>query len=193
MNKSIMLTVRTLLVLALMLMMPLLAIPRVNAWVGSLWYEVAPAWLTIEGDISMTEFTDPPTVERDVVLIDRRRSNEDSTNSVSTSFRKNSGSLNVPESRTNSSGGSAVQLKAVYARLNELGARYIRLETVGDEQPQFRFQCQLPVGDSVYARTFERTSTDPSVAMEQVLSDVRSWQLSRRPAESTNHGGRSHR
>ena len=66
-------------------------------------------------------------------------------------------------------------------RLQQLGATYYRLESWGNGQPLFRFQCRMAiVGSTGLTRQFEATHQDPAEAMRQVLRQIEVWQESQR-------------
>lgn len=72
----------------------------------------------------------------------------------------------------------AERMRHLQARLEQLGATYLRLEEVKSERPErlFRFQCQMPVaGGSAYQRPFQVEHVDPLEAMQRVLGEVETW------------------
>lgn len=73
------------------------------------------------------------------------------------------------------------QVQQIRQRLEELGAKYILLETA-DGSGQFRFHCQMLLENSAYTRDFEATATDPLAAAQAVLRDVETWRTASRPA-----------
>lgn len=71
------------------------------------------------------------------------------------------------------------QMRLMLDRLHQLGATYTRLETDPEDSQQYRFRCQVPIRDSVYARSFEQTGPAPEVAMGRVLQRVEAWHQAR--------------
>lgn len=70
------------------------------------------------------------------------------------------------------------RMQRLQARLQQLGATYLRLEELnsGRQERLFRFQCQLPVaGGSAYQRPFQGEHADPLEAMQRVLAEVETW------------------
>lgn len=64
----------------------------------------------------------------------------------------------------------------VQGRLQSLGATYYLLESWGNRQELYRFQCRVAVGKNTdYTHYFEATDADPLQAMLQVLRQVESW------------------
>ncbi len=191
MGSSILVTIRTLIVLTLLLAMPLLAIPVVGNYVSSLWTGVAPESLSPE-EVAGHE---PPAW----TVADTRSPRHSATQpagetamNVSTVYHPKSTGMDLRETEIASGPRTPLQsqpssnsyLQQVHHRLKGLGASYIRLETIGTTSLQYRFHVEFPVGDSVYARTFQRTAADPAVAMERVLADVQSWYISRNPSQT---------
>lgn len=68
---------------------------------------------------------------------------------------------------------------AIQRRLQQLGATYILLESVGQQTPQFRFHCRLR------GRSFEQTADRPLEAMERVLAEAETWVAARAANESS--------
>ena len=65
-------------------------------------------------------------------------------------------------------------------RLQELGAKYYRLLTAGDQNELFRFECQLPIaGNAAAPRTFEATDADPLQAVARVVHQVEDFRSGR--------------
>lgn len=68
----------------------------------------------------------------------------------------------------------------IQQRLRELGATYYRLESWGNQQQLFRFQCEVAlVGRPTLTQHFEATNGDPLQAMGKVLSEVEQWKSRR--------------
>ncbi|MGQ9574295.1 MAG: hypothetical protein ACUVUC_03185 [Thermoguttaceae bacterium] len=67
-------------------------------------------------------------------------------------------------------------LKSIYDRLRQLGAAYCRLETWGHQDRGFRFECEVPVGESPAAfRHFEAVDPDPVQAMLAVVRQLEAY------------------
>lgn len=88
----------------------------------------------------------------------------------------------LPETRGNAANPATfatiagTELDDLQHRLQTLGATYYRLETWGDESPQFRFFCKMTLaGDASCVRCFEASQADPLQAMRQVLREVEAW------------------
>ena len=65
-------------------------------------------------------------------------------------------------------------------RLQQLGAEYLKLESVEGSDLQYRFRCTVPLpGSEAYGRQFDVTAADPVEAMQLVLAQVEAWQAAR--------------
>ena len=86
----------------------------------------------------------------------------------------------TPADRTQSDQSQADQsdCRDVQDRLQSLGATYYLLETWGNRQELYRFQCRIAIGkDANFTRYFEAVGDDPLGAMLQVLRQVEDWRL----------------
>lgn len=151
MRSSWLLVIRALFVLALLCMMPLLALPPVGPWIEGRWRALlesntAAVGPQAGGQRQVTVRTGPLASGRGLV---------------------------VPSTAADD------RLRSIHRRLRELGVTYTKLESGGSAAGVYRFECQIPVNSSVYARTFEGTAADPVWAMERVLAQVESWHRSR--------------
>ena len=64
-------------------------------------------------------------------------------------------------------------------RLQELGATYYLLETLGT-QGSYRFYCRMAVGgNATFIKWFEATDPDPLTAMTKVLDEAETWRAER--------------
>ena len=62
--------------------------------------------------------------------------------------------------------------------LRQQGATYYLLETVGGQQPNYRFYCKMSIGGNPnYTRPFEASDADPLRAMSLVLQQVEAWRF----------------
>lgn len=69
------------------------------------------------------------------------------------------------------------RLQQVRERLEQLGAKYVVLET-GSGPQQFHFHCEMFVDPrSPYTRNFDATAAHPLEAAESVLREVEGWRL----------------
>jgi ACT domain-containing protein len=60
-----------------------------------------------------------------------------------------------------------------------MGAAYYALQTWGNGQRCFKFQCRMPItGNPSAQRYFEATDTDSLRAMVTVLEEVERWRAS---------------
>ena len=81
-----------------------------------------------------------------------------------------------PESKIPKISNAGSRFTPISRRLQELGADYLRLETLDAQGGQYRFQCRVSLaGNSAYSRPFEASAADPVEAMERVLKEVESW------------------
>lgn len=150
---------RCVFVLALLLGMPLLALPPVTAWIEETWNTAAIGRTEANLDSSETvlDEIEPAGHDRKSFLRLTAASHDKLAQSSMAKER----------------------FREIHQELADLGAVYTRLESTANQPTQFQFECHIPVTNSVYARTFQHTSTEPLVAMQQVLLDVRSWRRSR--------------
>lgn len=73
------------------------------------------------------------------------------------------------------------ELQEIRARLEDMGADYVLLETT-DNTGRYRFHCRMLVDDETsYTRQFEADSTDPLQAANQVLREIEAWRTAARP------------
>jgi hypothetical protein len=74
------------------------------------------------------------------------------------------------------------RLQQVRQRLEDLGAKYIVLDTTSGTG-QYRFHCQMLIDQrSNYTRDFDVTSANPLEAAEAVLHQVEAWRTAGRSA-----------
>jgi hypothetical protein len=70
---------------------------------------------------------------------------------------------------------------AMQTRLQQLGATYVLLESIGNRQEVYRCYCRVAIGgDPSYAYYFEAIDSAPLTAMSQVVRQVEQWRA-RRP------------
>lgn len=70
---------------------------------------------------------------------------------------------------------------AMQKRLQQLGATYVLLESIGNRQEVYRCYCRVAIGgDPSYAYYFEAIDSAPLTAMAQVVRQVEQWRA-RRP------------
>jgi len=70
---------------------------------------------------------------------------------------------------------------AMQTRLQQLGATYVLLESIGNRQEVYRCYCRVAIGgDPSYAYYFEAIDSAPLTAMAQVVRQVEQWRA-RRP------------
>jgi hypothetical protein len=78
--------------------------------------------------------------------------------------------------------GAMGRLQQVRQRLEDLGAKYIVLDTTSGTA-QYRFHCQMLIDErSTYTRDFNVVAANPLEAAEAVLSQVEAWRLAGRSA-----------
>jgi len=69
---------------------------------------------------------------------------------------------------------------AMQSRLQQLGATYVLLESMGNRQEVYRCYCRIAVGgDPSYAYYFEAVESAPLGAMAQVVRQVEQWRAGR--------------
>ncbi|HZZ73098.1 MAG TPA: hypothetical protein VFE24_12660 [Pirellulales bacterium] len=68
------------------------------------------------------------------------------------------------------------QFSGLESRLQQLGAKYYRLETSGLQGELFHFECQCPMkGNPAPPKVFEATDSDPMQAVARVVHQVEDW------------------
>ena len=68
---------------------------------------------------------------------------------------------------------SRERFSSLETRLQQLGAKYYKLITAGDQNELFHFECQLPVAaNAAPPRMFEATDADPIQAVARVVHQV---------------------
>lgn len=171
MYSSIAVAIRTLVVLALLLVMPVLALPAVGRWFDSAMLGESaaskPENVAVRRPPDHAPLADPakfPTLA----------SSDDSTLANAADVADVS-----PVDRS----------EYIQQRLIQLGANYMRLERLDPpDEPAFRFHCQMAVaGSAAYHRPFEVTDPDPLLAMERVLAEVEIWHTARLESSSANN------
>lgn len=69
---------------------------------------------------------------------------------------------------------------AMQARLQQLGATYVLLESMGNRQDVYRCYCRMAIGgDPSYAYYFEALDSAPLEAMAKVVRQVEQWRAGR--------------
>jgi len=69
---------------------------------------------------------------------------------------------------------------AMQNRLQQLGATYVLLESIGNRQEVYRCYCRVAIGgDPSYAYYFEAIDSAPLAAMAQVVRQVEQWRAGR--------------
>ncbi|QDU29813.1 hypothetical protein ETAA8_49280 [Anatilimnocola aggregata] len=96
----------------------------------------------------------------------------------------------LPARPTEMAGGSPVTpeplayVQQVRQRLEELGAQYVVLEEL-DPGRQYRFSVQMQVSPrQPNIRPFEAVANDPAAAARTVLADVESWRTAALPSQT---------
>jgi hypothetical protein len=71
-------------------------------------------------------------------------------------------------------------LEPLLEQLRRLGAATYVLEPWGTGQNLFRFRCEMPIaeGDAMLQQ-FEAIAADPAVSVQQVVTEVSTWQVAR--------------
>lgn len=186
MRQFLTITIRTTTVLALVVGMPLLALPQVSAGLGE--------WA---GDIYDDHFystklahpssTVPPMrVKRDNSQVDESvqwQADGDEDRQPSVDLRSEKPTLDIrdhtsaePRNPLADHGAPHPLVRELRHRLLKLGAQYMRLDEVADQPSAYHFTCLMPVdARSVYCREFTVTDADPVRAMERVLSEIEQW------------------
>jgi hypothetical protein len=70
------------------------------------------------------------------------------------------------------------RVSAVRLQLERWGADYLLLESIGADN--YRFHCRMAVAGGDQMQAFEAMASDPAVAAEQVLDDVAAWRVTSR-------------
>jgi hypothetical protein len=69
---------------------------------------------------------------------------------------------------------------AMQTRLQQLGATYVLLESIGNRQEVYRCYCRVAIGgDPSYAYYFEAIDSAPLTAMGRVVRQVEQWRAQR--------------
>jgi hypothetical protein len=80
------------------------------------------------------------------------------------------------DAATSSSATASEPFLGIQKRLQQLGATYYVLETMGDQGRTYRFMCKMAVaGNPKYTRPFWAVDNDPLSAMNSVLEQVELW------------------
>ncbi|MCL2622325.1 MAG: hypothetical protein FWD31_01560 [Planctomycetaceae bacterium] len=79
-------------------------------------------------------------------------------------------------------GLNEASLVQLHEELIQMGATACQLTYWGDKRNMFRFSCQMPLDKHhpIAVRTFQSIDADALRTMQDVLDQVRQWQLSRR-------------
>lgn len=176
MGQSFVVSLRGFVLLAFLVVMPLLAAPAVGKW-----YD---AWLLGElKSTSSVKKCEPADREENAPTVLVNRTSED----VSPSRVDYLSEADIPPAPFAPSPGPGIateksgeRFEAIPQRLKQLGAEYLKLESVAGSELQYRFRCTVPLpGSEAYGRQFEVTASDPVEAMQQVLAQVEAWQAAR--------------
>ena len=156
-NDASWIAVRLAVVLAFLLGMPLLALPRVQQAVGEAWAPDSPE-------------PDPPI--HDSHEVDLRTPVEpDQVVKRETAVSRPEVQL-VGEDLSNEAAPPS-EIEQRKQRLIELGVTYMVLEKVGVDGARYRFTCQLPVAaGSPYRRKLQAVDADPVQAMAEVQRQI---------------------
>lgn len=189
------LVLRSLFLLGFILAMPLLALPSVARWADELLY----------GDSSPTSAEREPLIQDDDELADAQREvvqavletplsdaarrqtdNSRGLDAVATQPPEMPPSPDFPVSPFVATPADEPEnavlldrLGEIRQRLEDLGAEYVRVETVPGTG-QYRCQCRMLVTPgSADIETFEASGTDATMVAEQVLEAVEVWRSNR--------------
>jgi hypothetical protein len=168
-------SLRAVALLAFLFVMPLLAIPAVGKWYDAWLLGEVSVQSSVEGQSghSPKRRGAPPTFESGAGI-----GLDEETASARQPASEGADAHRVVSAQATQD--MAERFEAIPKRLQELGAEYLRLESVDEEARQFRFVCRMPLGGSAaYSRPFEVTAADPVEAMERVLVEVEAWQTAR--------------
>ena len=159
-------------VLAFLMGMPLLALPRVQQAVGEILAPEDPALEQAIDDSSQIELrtSDPedPVVKREPI--------------------ESLAELQLVGGNLPTEVAQPSEVEQRKQRLIDLGATYMVLEKVGVDGSRYRFTCQLPVAaGSPYRRRLQAVDADPVEAMAIVQHEI---ETERRSASSGNRVSR---
>ncbi len=71
-------------------------------------------------------------------------------------------------------------LEPLLVRLRQLGVVEYALERWGSAGELYRFHCEMPLGPGDgLTQEFEAVAADPRTSVEQVVTEVASWQVAR--------------
>lgn len=182
MGQSFVVLLRGFVLLAFLVVMPLLAAPAVGKWYDAwLLGELKVAAPAGESDSSRDD-NPAPTV------LANRASDEISPSSLDRLSEPDDPPAPFAASPEPSIAAerTAERFEAIPKRLQELGAEYLKLESVTGSDMRYRFRCTVPLpGSEAYGRQFDVTAADPVEAMQQVLAQVETWQAARDSSRET--------
>lgn len=176
MGQSLIVLLRGFVLLTFLVVMPLLAVPAVGKWYDAwLLGELKPGATVVEAHRPSDEAAEPTVLVNGVSDVSPAAMLDSASETASPS---------LPASSSPALGAATVssgdQFEAIPKRLQELGAEYLKLESVAEEDLQYRFRCTVPLpGSETYGRQFHATAADPVEAMRHVLAQVESWQAAR--------------
>jgi len=197
MQSSIVTTLRTLFVLLLLFVLPLLAMPQVLRRIDAF---LEPDYLTDEIDpaVKMASHSSAPVVApvKHLPHVEKITNMVGSTGDAITIIPADQFEEIVTSKRPVEpqqpwqKGVDSENFRAVQNRLRQLGANYMALESTGDNQQPYRFYCAMGIaGNSVYSRSFEAYGADPMQTMHQVLRDVEVWKAVSTAKQQSPQGG----
>ena len=191
MRRCVVITVRTLVVLALVVCLPLLALPPVSARVSD-WMEDALRHKRLDFQFSEigkklhrapdTQPIDKAEVQWQAPLVVSSNQNALAVEDAELSPRSSrKPSLPVDGQSTakepQPTADANPRILEIRERLIKRGAQYMRLDEISGQPSAYHFSCRMPVGGrTVYSRKFDSTDSDPVRAMTHVLDQVARWQ-----------------
>ena len=158
-------------VLAFLLGMPLVAVPKISAQLQGLFIatqrELRPPELVIDPQPS-TSHADRTVEEQ--VLVERGTT-------VTTLASDRSRPPSIPPIPDDSS----LTIEELKAELVEAGVSYMVLERIGTDSARYRFRFDIPLAaGSAYRKRFQVVGDAPDEAMRRALSELRGWRVAGR-------------
>lgn len=174
MNQSWLLSLRTAVIVVVLLGMPILALPRVN--------EAMRSWL--DGGLpGASDVVQPPSKASLPTVASRSRvesrpAARPKVVKPAIKTRRRAIKTEPDSSPPRAHLTADPRFADVQLRLKQLGATYMTLQMTGERPSQYLFHCRFPAaGTSTYFRPFEAVHSDPLQAMESVLREVERRQL----------------
>ncbi|MCA9146582.1 MAG: hypothetical protein H6821_14790 [Planctomycetaceae bacterium] len=164
-NRTLLITIRLVIVLAFLLGMPLIAVPQISEQLRGMWRGEPRGPIErgqeFEEQIAASDELDPPELDTAVTMLASDRS-------PSATAEPNPASLTTT-------------IEALKAQFVEAGVTYMVLEQIGTDATKYRFQFDVPVAaGSAYKKRFQVIDDAPDEAMRLALTELHQWRVAAR-------------